>query len=126
VHVGMNVPDKQAVFSEVHRVLVGGGRFAVYEQMSAGGGDPSFPLPWAQDPRSSFLETVEDYTRKLEAAGFRVEEVEDRTDAISGPRSPTAVTPAAVFGDVFAEGIANHAAATREGLLRSVLVIASA
>ena len=33
VHVGMNVPDKEALFAEVHRVLRPGGTFAVYEQV---------------------------------------------------------------------------------------------
>ena len=56
VHVGMNVPDKAAVFREVHRVLAPGARFAVYEQMSTGMGEPPYPLPWATDARSSFLE----------------------------------------------------------------------
>jgi SAM-dependent methyltransferase len=125
VHVGMNIPDKDSVFAEVHRVLAPGGRFALYEQMSTGAGDPPYPLPWAQDARSSFLETVEDYRRRLEAAGFLVDEVEDRTEAVMGPRPPAAVSPVDVFGAAFAERVGNHVAATREGLLRTVLVLAS-
>src|SRR3954454_21077400 len=69
VHVGMNIPDKQAVFAEVRRVLTDGGRFAVYEQMRTGEGELPYPLPWAEDERSSFVETVNDYARHLEAAG---------------------------------------------------------
>lgn len=126
VHVGMNVPDKSAVFSEVHRVLATGGRFALYEQMSTGAGDPPYPLPWAQDARSSFLEPLEDYRRRLEAAGFRVDEVEDRTEVILGPRTPSAVSPVDVFGAAFSERVGNHLAATRAGLLRTVLVLATA
>ncbi|HUR15291.1 MAG TPA: methyltransferase domain-containing protein [Mycobacteriales bacterium] len=126
VHVGMNVPDKDAVFAEVHRVLAPGSPFALYEQMSTGAGDPPYPLPWAQDARSSFLETVEDYTRRLGAAGFQVEEVEDRTEAITGNRQGAALSPVDVFGEAFAERVGNHVTATRAGLLRSVLVLASA
>ena len=73
VHVGMNIPDKQAVFAEVHRVLAPGGRFALYEQMRTGDGDLPYPLPWAEDERSSFVETVDDYSAHLEAAGFTVD-----------------------------------------------------
>ncbi|MDP9183065.1 MAG: methyltransferase domain-containing protein [Actinomycetota bacterium] len=126
VHVGMNIPDKDAVFTEVHRVLVPGGRFALYEQMSTGAGEPPYPLPWAQDARSSFLETVEDYHRRLDTAGFHVDEVEDRTAAVLGPRPAAVVSPVDVFGEAFAERVGNHVTATRAGLLRTVLVVASA
>lgn len=126
VHVGMNVPDKGAVFRDVHRVLAPGAPFAVYEQMSTGTGEPPYPLPWAADPRSSFLETAEDYQRHLEAAGFAVEEVEDLTESVLRPRPSAPVTPADVFGPGFVEGVGNFVAASRDGLLRTVLVLAAA
>ena len=56
IHVGMNIPDKKAVFAEVRRVLEIGGLFGVYEQMRVGEGEPTYPLPWAEDARSSFVE----------------------------------------------------------------------
>lgn len=126
VHVGMNIPDKQAVFAEVHRVLVPGGRFAVYEQMRTGDGDLPYPLPWAEDERSSFVESAEDYTRQLEAAGFTVEEVEDRTASTLRPPDQGPVNNAVVFGPVFMQRIGNNVEATRAGLLGAVLVIARA
>lgn len=126
IHVGMNIPTKDAVFSEIHRVLAPGGRFALYEQMSAGDGDLAYPLPWAQDGRTSFLESIEDYRRHLETAGFAVDEVEDRTDVLLGPRPPASLSPADVFGAAFAEAAGNWMAATRSGVIRSVLVLASA
>ena len=55
------------------------GLFAVYEQMRVGEGDLTYPLPWAQDESSSFVETREGYAELLTAAGFRVEVDEDRT-----------------------------------------------
>jgi MPBQ/MSBQ methyltransferase len=126
VHVGMNVPDKQAVFEEVRRVLVPGGRFAVFEQMLIGDDDLTYPMPWAEDERSSFVETVEDYRVALEAAGFGIDAVEDLTVSTAGGPPPGALSPAAVFGPVFITRVGNNVAATRAGQLGSILVVARA
>lgn len=126
VHVGMNVPDKQAVFDEVHRVLVPGGRFALFEQVSTGKGEVSYPMPWAEDERSSFVETVADYRAHLENAGFTVEDVEDRTESTLGPPPTGPMSPMVVFGPAFAERIGHNVSATRAGLLSAVLIVARA
>ncbi|MBA3800865.1 MAG: class I SAM-dependent methyltransferase [Geodermatophilaceae bacterium] len=86
IHVGMNIPDKRSVFSEVHRVLSPGSVFGVYEQVRRGEGDLTYPLPWADDERSSFVEPLEAYVQGLEAAGFGEVEVEDRTGRSSAGR----------------------------------------
>jgi ubiquinone/menaquinone biosynthesis C-methylase UbiE len=126
IHVGMNIPDKQTVFSEVHRVLTPGARFAIYDQMRVDDGDLTYPLPWAEDERSSFVESAEDYSAALEAAGFTVEEVEDRTAATLGPPPGGPLSPMAVFGGAFAVRIGNNVSATRAGLLGANLVLARA
>jgi MPBQ/MSBQ methyltransferase len=126
VHVGMNVPRKTVVFSEVHRVLTPGARFVVFDQMRTAAGDLPYPLPWAEDERSSFVETTEEYVTHLEAAGFTVEEVEDRTSSTLGPPPLGSVSPVAVFGRAFAERVGNNIAATRAGLLGAVLILARA
>jgi MPBQ/MSBQ methyltransferase len=126
VHVGMNIPDKQAVFAEVHRVLEPGGRFGIYEQMRTGDGDLIYPLPWADDERSSFVESADDYIRHLEAAGFTVDDVEDRTASTMTPPPPGPVTNAVIFGPEFVERIGNNVEATKAGLLGAVLVLARA
>ena len=126
IHVGMNIPDKQAVFAEVHRVLEPGSLFALYEQMRTNPGDLPYPLPWAADERSSFVESVDDYTRHLEAAGFTIDEVEDRTTSTLGPPPAGPVSNAVVFGQAFMERIGNNIAATKAGLLGAVLVVARA
>lgn len=89
-------------------------------------GELPYPLPWAQDPGASFLETIDDYRRYLETAGFRVEEVEDRTESVLGGRPAGPISPADVFGPTFAEGVGNYVSATRAGLLRAMLVLADA
>ncbi|MBV9830497.1 MAG: class I SAM-dependent methyltransferase, partial [Marmoricola sp.] len=53
VHVGMNLPDKEGVFRDVHRVLTPGAPFALFEQVRTGDGELPYPLPWAVDERSS-------------------------------------------------------------------------
>jgi MPBQ/MSBQ methyltransferase len=126
VHVGMNVPAKTAVFAEVHRVLRPGGRFAVYEQVRTGEGDLPYPLPWAEDERSSFVETVADYRAHLEAAGFEIEDAEDRTPTTLGPPPQGPISNAVVFGPPFIRRIANNVAATKAGLLGAWLVLARA
>jgi MPBQ/MSBQ methyltransferase len=126
VHVGMNLPDKTAVFAEVHRVLRPGGRFALYEQVRTSEGEFPYPLPWAEDERSSFVETPADYRAHLEAAGFEVEDEQDRTSATLGPPPPGPVSNAVVFGPQFVHRVANNVAATKAGLLGAWLFLARA
>jgi MPBQ/MSBQ methyltransferase len=128
IHVGMNMPDKTAVFTEVHRVLRPGSRFAVLEQMRVGPGDLPYPMPWGDDERSSFVETAEQYAAHLTAAGFAVEDVEDRTAATVAvsPGGPAGLSPQIVFGPEFEKRIANNIAGTRSGILGAVLVLARA
>jgi SAM-dependent methyltransferase len=127
VHVGMNIPDKAAVFAEIRRVLQPGGTFGLFEQMLTSEAELVYPLPWAEDRRSSFLVSPDEYARDLRAAGFTIDRTEDRTAAtarIDGP--PSQLSPAAVFGPPFMERIANNIAATRAGALAPVLMIATA
>lgn len=128
VHVGMNIPDKTAVFTEVHRVLRPGAIFGLFEQMQVGEAAPPYPLPWAEDERSSFLCSPAEYTDALETAGFTIVRTEDRTMATAMPTDGPAprLSPAAVFGPQFIERIRNNIAATRAGDLAPVLVLARA
>jgi MPBQ/MSBQ methyltransferase len=125
VHVGMNVPDKAALFAEVRRVLVAGGRFGLYEQMRVGDGDVAYPLPWAADRRSSFVTTVDDYVDSLLGAGFTIDLVQSRTAETAAGPPPSGPGPEVLFGPEFATRIANNVAATRAGVLGAVVIIAS-
>lgn len=78
IHVGMNMPDKAGVFREVARVLNTGARFSIFDILSARNDEIAFPLPWASNAEDSFVRTLEDYRRALEAAGFRIEHERDR------------------------------------------------
>lgn len=129
IHVGMNVPDKRAVFAEVRRVLVDGGRFALYDQMRVADGPLPFPMPWADAEDSSFVESSQEYAEHLTAAGFAIDDTQDRTAQASGP--PPAgdgprIGPEAVFGAAFMARIHHNIEATSAGLLAPVLMVAHA
>lgn len=83
-HVGMNLPDKAAVFREVARLLRPGGRFAVYDIMRTGPGEIAYPVPWANDERSSFVESQEQYVAALESAGLSIEHTENFAPSFPG------------------------------------------
>jgi hypothetical protein len=112
----------------VRRVLEPDGLFAVYEQMRIGDGDLTYPLPWADDERSSFVATRQEYAALLNGAGFVVERDEDRAPALAaaGPPPPGSLSPADLVGAGFAERMGNNITATLSGVLAPVLMVARA
>ena len=78
IHVCMNIADKAGVFREVARVLKPGARFTIYDIMRTSDGTPTFPVPWAQTSETSFVASVDDYRKGLQAAGFRIDHQRDR------------------------------------------------
>ena len=88
--------------------------------------DLPYPLPWAEDERSSFVETVADYRAHLETAGFEVEDEVDRTPTTLGPPPQGPISNAVIFGPPFVHRIANNVAATKADLLGAWLFLARA
>lgn len=127
-HVGMNIADKARLFAEVRRVLEPGGLLAVYEQMRTGDDELVYPLPWADDEASSFVETRQRYAELLDGAGFSVKHDEDRTaaNAAGGPPPAGALNPGDLFGAGFGERLGNNIAAAMAGTLSAVLMVAHA
>ncbi len=79
-NAAMNVADRDRLYREMRRVLRSGGKLALQEVAAGPGGEPHYPVPWAREPRISFLSTPEASRRQLEAAGFRVLVWQDTTE----------------------------------------------
>ncbi len=69
-NVAMNIADKGAFYGEVWRVLRPGAFFATTDVCLGTGGDPLYPVHWAETAASSFLVRPGDLTELLAAAGF--------------------------------------------------------
>lgn len=72
MHVGMNIEAKDALFTEVHRVLAPGAHFGIYDIMQTGTDAPVYPVPWAASAKTSWLIPPTEYKQALEAAGFSI------------------------------------------------------
>jgi SAM-dependent methyltransferase len=80
IHVGMNLPDKTALFAGVARVLRPGGVFAIYDVMRTDPGDLAYPVPWAETAATDFSTTPETYSAAAKAAGFTIAAERGRRD----------------------------------------------
>jgi SAM-dependent methyltransferase len=80
LHVGMNIADKRALFSEVARVLRAGARLGVYDVMRTGEGELPYPLPWAGSGDTNAIAAPGQYRDALSAAGFEIISERSRRD----------------------------------------------
>lgn len=72
MHVGMNIPDKARLFSEISRVLRPGAAFGVYDVMRIKDGELAYPVPWAAEKSASSLGTPGEYRQFMVNAGFDI------------------------------------------------------
>ena len=133
VHVGMNIPDKAAVFTDIGRQLTPGGVFGIYDLMVTGEAQPDYPVPWAATATTSFLETPAQYVAHLGSAGFRSVQVIDRTPAAlavfdqlasATSNGPPALGLHLVMGPDTATKFANLVTAVRSGAIAPTEIIA--
>lgn len=80
LHVGMNIPDKKSVFTDVHRVLKPGGVFAIYDLMRESDAPFAYPVPWSSAPETNFIDSAASYRTLLGDAGFTIEKERNRRD----------------------------------------------
>lgn len=132
IHVGMNIADKSAVFTEVYRLLRPGGVFGVYDLMGSND-DLDYPMPWADTARASYVVPDSTYLDKLRAAGFVVTEDSDRSAAVlkamaeQFKRSEQAPMPLAapiLLGSDPAGRIRNAMSAMKSGAVAPRLLVA--
>lgn len=131
LHVGMNMADKAAVFAEVHRLLVPGGVFGIYDLM--GSNELTYPQPWANEAAGSFVDTATGYRAALEGAGFQIEREQDKSGpalaAMAGQgkaqrERPTPLGIPIILGSDPADRIGNVMAAMGAGALAPMLLVA--
>ena len=81
LHVGMNIANKAALARSAAAALSPGGRFAIYDVMAGPNRDSlEFPVPWASESATSHVTPASSYVDALEAAGFVIDDVEDRSE----------------------------------------------
>lgn len=136
IHVAMNIPCKDKMYTEARRILKTGGIFAVYDVLKGEGGEVLFPVPWANEPSISHLVTRDEMEELLTHAGFEILEINDSTEqglkfrqeatARMAESGPPPVTFQTFMGDDYPEMLRNWDRNLSERRTRTVSFICRA
>ena len=136
IHVAMNIPAKDKMYTEAKRVIKSGGVFAVYDVLKGEGGDVLFPVPWAREPSISHLVTHDEMEALLTQSGLEILQINDSTEESHGwfaamaarmeESGPPPVTFQTFMGDDFPEMVRNQDRNLSERRIRTVSFICKA
>ena len=130
-HVAMNIPDKELLYREIHRVLRKNGRLAIHDVLKAGSEPLIYPVPWAFEESISFLVSLDEAKRALEDAGFRLVSECDATERTLAWFADLSQTPptsplnlGALLGPGVPQAVANLGRNMKEGRAHVVQLVA--
>src|ERR1700758_4259968 len=76
----MNIPDRERVYVEFRRMLRPGGKLAFFDVLATDAKpELHFPVPWAENGKTSFLFTEGETMVALQRAGFTIAAWDDVT-----------------------------------------------
>ena len=133
-HVAMNIPDKERLYTGIHRVLKNGGRLAIYDVVKGEVEPVIYPIPCAREASISFIVSAAEMTQTLSAAGFREVSRADTTELASSwfaelaiaQRVPALLSPlnlARALGPEQRPMAANMARNIKEGRIRLMQMV---
>lgn len=130
LHVGMNIEDKVALFTELARVLTPAGSLHVYDIMRTGPGVIPHPMPWASDETTSFVRPQADYVAHLSAAGLTPGAPVDRSALVrealeNAGAKPPPVNLSHLMGSAWPSMFANLRSAFEAGLVAPIEIVAT-
>ena len=134
IHVGMNIADKDVLFSEAFRVTKPGGVFGIYDVMLIGNCELQYPLPWAVEEDGNAIASATDYISALIKAGFSLKNEDDKTDFANGffekmsasmgtSEGPPPVVLHLLMGDLTTQKIKNMAKLIKSGIIAPKILI---
>ena len=134
IHVGMNIADKDVLFSEAFRVTKPGGVFGIYDVMLIGNYELQYPLPWAVEEDGNAIASATDYISALIKAGFSLKHEDDKTDFANGffekmsasmgtSEGPPPVGLHLLMGDLTTQKIKNMAKLIKSGIIAPKILI---
>ena len=134
IHVGMNIADKDVLFSEAFRVTKPGGVFGIYDVMLIGNYELQYPLPWAVEEDGNAIASATDYISALIKAGFSLKHEDDKTDFANSffekmsARTDSSDGPPPVglhllMGDLTTQKIRNMAKLIKSGIIAPKILI---
>jgi sarcosine/dimethylglycine N-methyltransferase len=130
-HVQMNVADKARLYREARRVLVSGGRLAIWDIAAGEPGALAYPLPWADQPARSHLATSGRLLSVVESSGFVIDHWSDLTGQAAATMQTFLTLPPNPLGlhafvTDFTQKAENLTAALADGRLRAIQGVARA